>query len=374
MDSDEPQQPAVGESAGQQLKRAREQHGLSQKDIADAQHLRVSVIQAIEEGSYNQIDSELFLKGYVRAYARQVGADADALVELLDVELEPLRLERAKQEQENPLADIERRRLKKRRIAKTLGILILLGAFAFLAWKYVIEPRITVDEPTGQQQSQSETAIDNLATAAEVGTDGAEAGTTEGAPFEQDGAEIEAPATVEESETPVDANAATASGDSVIAGDGLSGTSGGSVDDDASADVMIGEDNSNSAPERPETGETDTVPDNPQPVEQTASVEPVLLPDPVFQESAQPESVAAPTELEMSFVSDCWVQVTDSSGARLVASLQREGDQISVAGRAPFNVVFGAVDAVDTVRFDGEPVDLSGFRVVNNRTEFTLTL
>jgi cytoskeleton protein RodZ len=76
----------------------------------------------------------------------------------------------------------------------------------------------------------------------------------------------------------------------------------------------------------------------------------------------------------MSFVSDCWVQVTDSSGARIVASLQRDGDQINVSGRAPFNVVIGAVDAVNGMSFGGEPVDLSDYRVVNNRTEFTLAL
>jgi cytoskeleton protein RodZ len=76
----------------------------------------------------------------------------------------------------------------------------------------------------------------------------------------------------------------------------------------------------------------------------------------------------------MSFVADCWVQVTDSSGARLVASLQRAGDQIRVSGRAPFDVVIGAVDAVESVSFGGDSVDLERFRVVNNRTEFTLTL
>jgi cytoskeleton protein RodZ len=104
------------------------------------------------------------------------------------------------------------------------------------------------------------------------------------------------------------------------------------------------------------------------------NVAPVVEPDPVFEESAQPESVAVSTELEMSFVSDCWVQITDASGARLVASLQRDGDQVSVSGRAPFSVVIGAVDAVGSVSFAGEPVDLSNFRVVNNRTDFTLTL
>jgi cytoskeleton protein RodZ len=106
MDSEEAQHTAVGEPAGKQLRRAREKLGLSLKDVANAQHLRVSIIQSIEDAEYDQIDSELFLKGYVRAYAKQVGADADELIQTLNVELEPIRREREQLEQENPLVDI----------------------------------------------------------------------------------------------------------------------------------------------------------------------------------------------------------------------------------------------------------------------------
>ena len=64
----------------------------------------------------------------------------------------------------------------------------------------------------------------------------------------------------------------------------------------------------------------------------------------------------------------------DAEGNRLVNSLQQDGDQIDVAGPAPLRVVIGAVDAVESIRFQGEPVDIGGYRVVNNRSEFTLTI
>ena len=383
MDSNEPQQSAVGEPAGQQLKRARESHGLSLKDIADAQHLRVSVIQAIEDGNYHEIDSELFLKGYARAYAKHVGADADALIQLLDRELEPTRRERDLQEQENPLIDIERRRRKKRQLAKAFGVIIVLGAIALAGWKLVLEPRMEGDVAA----VQGETASDDMAIgSAEAENAGAAAssaaGSVEGS-AEGSGMESVPEASLED----VDASPApdTEQGSAVVVGDtesspdvqpgdmaeplesaeateslAMAYLSGGQGADPGMDDARNENSEANAGSDIP-TGAV-------------AVVEPVVEPDPVFEESAQPQSVAASTQLEMSFVSDCWVQVTDSSGARLVASLQRDGDRISVSGRAPLTVVIGAVDAVETVRFGGDPVNLSSFRVVNNRTEFSLTL
>ena len=109
MDSDDAQQPSgLSEPTGQLLKRAREQKGLSVSAVADAQHLRPAIIQAIEDGHYEQIDSELFLKGYVRTYARQVDLDPDAVIATLDEELEPLRQQKVQAEEANPLIDIER--------------------------------------------------------------------------------------------------------------------------------------------------------------------------------------------------------------------------------------------------------------------------
>jgi cytoskeleton protein RodZ len=360
MDSEEPQQPAVGKPAGQLLKRAREKLGLSVKDVAGAQHLRVFIIEAIEDGNYNQIDSELFLKGYVRAYAKQVGADADALIESLDLELEPLRRERAEQEQENPLLDIERRRRKKRKVAKTLFIIVVLGAVALAAWKLVLEPRMAVELPVGQEQSEPGEAAAGSETAE---SDGAESSVIESSGADQNSESKESVEPGVNAE--VDSNAGLEDSPELLESlrplEKLELTEDPIIAEVSSETQAPGNDVGNNGDSNPLSNEL-------------VAVEPVVQPNPVFEESAQPQSVSPPTRLEMSFVSDCWVQVTDSSGARLVASLQRDGDQISVSGRAPFNVVIGAVDAVGAVSYGGGPVDLSSFRVVNNRTEFTLTL
>jgi cytoskeleton protein RodZ len=96
--------------------------------------------------------------------------------------------------------------------------------------------------------------------------------------------------------------------------------------------------------------------------------------EPVLENPTGMSEVADTGRLQIRFSDDCWVQVSDATGNRLVNSLQRNGDQIDVAGPAPLRVVIGAVDAVESIRFQGEPVDIGGYRVVNNRSEFTLTI
>src|SRR5690554_7682214 len=114
----------TAEPVGEQLRRERERLGLSVSAIADEQHLRRSVIQAIENGDYSKIDSELFLKGYVRAYARQVGLDGDSVIADLNRELEPARQQKELEHQASPLVSIERKKRRKRQVAKLLLALL----------------------------------------------------------------------------------------------------------------------------------------------------------------------------------------------------------------------------------------------------------
>jgi len=125
---------------GPQLKQAREAKGLSVAEVADAQHLRPAIIQAIENGKYELIDTELFLKGYIRAYARQVGLDGNALIADLNHELEPRRQEQAQAKAANPLVDIERRRRKKRRVAKAALWLFALAVLGLLVFSFIYNP------------------------------------------------------------------------------------------------------------------------------------------------------------------------------------------------------------------------------------------
>lgn len=69
--------------AGDQLRAARLQKGLSEADIASALKVPVRYIEALEAGDLSGLPEPAFVRGYVRSYARLVGIDADAVCALL---------------------------------------------------------------------------------------------------------------------------------------------------------------------------------------------------------------------------------------------------------------------------------------------------
>ncbi|MBW4936320.1 RodZ domain-containing protein [Marinobacter sp. F4206] len=355
MTSEETSQPTSSDPVGQQLQRARELKGLSAGDVAKAQHLRPAVIQAIEAGDYHQIDSELFLKGYVRAYAKQVGLDANEIIADLDRELEPMRQKREQEFEANPLVDIERRRRRKRRAAKSTLLLGVVALAGYLVFTFVLPrsesliPSAVVDEAEQEQdqnleqvqeqeepvsnglQSQPESAASE---ADEAVSPSADAPATSDSNMESEGVAVDPVEEASVPEQPVDSQP-TLTADSVM--------------------------------DEPVAGESvaDSI-ETPAVVSQST--------DPVMEDPAEPVVVTDTGRLQITFTDDCWVQVSDAAGNRLVNSLQRSGDRIDVSGDLPLRVVIGAVDAVGSIRFQDEPVDMGDFRVVNNRSEFTLTI
>ena len=358
MTSEEQPSPAVQNPAGQQLRRAREALGLSLEQVADAQHLRPSVIQDIEQGRYERIDSELFLKGYVRAYAKQVNLSAESLLSTLDQELEPLREQKAREAEANPLVSIERKKRQKRRIAKVLAWVVILGVIVAGVMAYM-ETR-EAGEPEAEETTTGENTESVESPAASV-TDQPDVGTLDA------GLEVEAGALSESDDTENDVT--------------------GSVNtDDASSEPAPEE-----APAAPVADEavpagTEAITAEPpvtqdsqpqsaaEPLAEVSSVAPEQQPEGVLASGPMEEPVAPPVPLEMSFTGDCWIQVRDANGDQLAAVLKRSGDRLEVEGVPPLTVVVGAVDAVSTIRFDNKPVDMKDFRVYNNRTEFTLEL
>ncbi|WP_309044360.1 RodZ domain-containing protein [Marinobacter sediminicola] len=324
MTSDDSQQNAANEAVGLQLKRARERQGLSVAQIADAQHLRNGVVQAIENGDYAQIDSELFLKGYVRAYAKQVGLDADAIIADLNVELEPARIQKARELEANPLIDIERRRRRKRRIAKLFLLFAAMVAVGALVVMFVM-PKFTAGQADAELPAET------------------------GVMSQPDDA------------LPEDSISLPDEPDSKSDDNNEIQSDLGYLDEAPAAELVAGDVEPEQVVVQPEV--SDQVPV----VAQT--IEPALAQPPVTESSGPVSGV-----LEIAFTGDCWVQVSDATGHRLASSLQRAGDTLQVSGKPPLKVVIGAVSTVDTIRFQGESVDIRDFPVVNNRSEFTLTI
>ncbi|HWQ60800.1 MAG TPA: helix-turn-helix domain-containing protein, partial [Negativicutes bacterium] len=70
--------PTVGEI----LRAEREKQGLTVKDIEKSTSIRALYIQAIEDGKYDVLPGEVYLKGFMRNYASFLGLDAKNLLEV----------------------------------------------------------------------------------------------------------------------------------------------------------------------------------------------------------------------------------------------------------------------------------------------------
>lgn len=98
-------------SPGEYLRRLREEKGHSHAVVSSALHLTVHYIKALESDEYGKLPGLTFVKGYLRSYARFLGADVNTVLArfdehitgLLDAGQHTARVERSKRRQDQAL-------------------------------------------------------------------------------------------------------------------------------------------------------------------------------------------------------------------------------------------------------------------------------
>ncbi|MDN5347732.1 MAG: hypothetical protein PWP65_1296, partial [Clostridia bacterium] len=111
---------------GEQLRRARQEKGLTLHEVEEATKIRLKYLNALEEEAFDELPGRVYAIGFLRNYARYLGLDAEELVRQLK-EIVPL-------PQEEPLRGftpgheltVSRRRWQRLLIAG-LVILALIG-------------------------------------------------------------------------------------------------------------------------------------------------------------------------------------------------------------------------------------------------------
>ncbi|PJD93860.1 MAG: DNA-binding protein [Legionella sp.] len=76
----EEQEPIVQEKPGAQLAAQRVLRDYSQEYVAGKLHLRVRIIELLEADDYGNMPQPVFIKGYLRAYAKLLGIPSDPLL------------------------------------------------------------------------------------------------------------------------------------------------------------------------------------------------------------------------------------------------------------------------------------------------------
>jgi cytoskeleton protein RodZ len=301
-------------SPGQRLRLARESRQLTRDAVAAQMRIEPKVIDALERDDYTQLPTAVFVRGYLRAYAKLVGLVAEPLVDAFD-----RRTAHAPPPLVLPAAvgpDIESRSGYARWIVFALAVLSLL---LFYQWWHLegskpspvaVVPPVAVPQPSAPTPMPAQKAETVAETPTVVPTP------EPGTPLEN------------LYETPSDES-------------GL--------------------------------GEVTAAP----PVPATTTRAPTALPatgstaQPATESQQQVTPDAATGPLVMRFNADCWVVIRDAGGRALLQGLIKSGERHVLDGKPPFQLTLGNSPAVE-IEYLGQRFDQSRYTGPSRIARFTL--
>ncbi len=302
----------TGIGPGERLQAARIQQGLSLEDVASRMHLSVSILEAIEENNFDDITAPIFVKGYLRAYARIVSLDEDEMIrQYLDFysNEDPPIATTSKTAPELTAADA---RIKWTTYAVIIVLAALIGAW-WWSQRDASEAPISLDAqaPTNGQRlaagddatvsSDIEAASEREPAVAAAEIEPAQP-VVETSPVEhQPGPAVPPPTAEAEAEAPASEPAAVAT----------------------EPEVAL-------APTGARSG---------------GVLEPQIAP-------------SGSDRLVIDVVADSWADVKDASEYQLLYDLLRADETVELVGQAPFSVFLGNGHGVE-IRFNGEEINFA---------------
>lgn len=96
------------------------------------------------------------------------------------------------------------------------------------------------------------------------------------------------------------------------------------------------------------------------------------LSEPVVEMTSPPAASSDDVRLSVTFLGDCWTEITDASGRRLFFQLGRSGRTVNVSGPGPLSVLFGDAENVD-VRVNGEDFTIPATGRRGQTARFTIS-
>jgi len=336
-----------GIGPGERLQAARIQRGLSVDDVANRMHLNINILESIENNNFEEITAPIFVKGYLRAYARIVSLDEEELIrqygDFYSNEDPPISTT-SHMAPELSVADVR---------IKWMTYLVILGLAALLAFwwwnkKQGDEMPISLDSQGGQQQ-----IVQSDGVGVGDGTDAGNTGTEDAEPAPMDSASTDrepTPPTEPETAEPQTATEPAAAAPEVAAPEAA-------APEAAAAAEVDNEPAATEVESPPPGGEAETTTANgesPQPEPAAEEVQKPRL------RSATPILVA-PTgsdKLLLTVTADTWADIKDSTGFQMVYHLLRADQSFELTGSAPFRVFLGNGRGVE-ISFNGEPVEFS---------------
>ncbi|MDX1609685.1 MAG: helix-turn-helix domain-containing protein [Halofilum sp. (in: g-proteobacteria)] len=348
---------------GQDLRAARERAGIEQEELATNLHLTVDQVKAIEADDYEHLPPAAFVRGYLRAYAREVGLNADEIVAEFDA---------ASGESGDPEIVLQ--------VGEpdpgaghgpivALVIVVLVAAIGMGAWWLQQDRGLQIeagDAVTGE--SVEPPPAEEPAEEVEPGT----ADSGEDAPPE--------PAAPEPPAGEADTGAASGTEEPVSAAGGSDSAAAAEAEASATPEPSA-------APEEPVAAEAETAAEAPAADGTTdagdAAADSAAEPEAMVAEGEQPRvtsnaaevataaAATGPDVLVIEVDGRSWLEVFDVRGRQLAYTLYSGDEPVRLQGYAPFDVFLGNSPDV-SLRFGDDPVDHSAFVRSDNTARFVV--
>ena len=360
-------QRPTGVGPGERLQAARIKMSLSLADVASRMHLSANIVEAIEDNHFEEITAPIFVKGYLRAYARIVSLDEDDMIDqYIDFYSgdDPPISSTSNVASELSVTDA--------RVKWTTYIVVLIIGVSLAAWLWNKEQNaeapISLDTQSSSIEEPAKSDTDVVSSEIEaVSEELIEAGETVEATASQPAAVTAAdvePAASTATQQPSIAAAEVVAGevvesevvasevvasevaagevaaDEVAAGEVAAGdVAAGEVaaGEVAAGEVAAGEVAAGEAVEA-ETGSLEAAP--------VARNEPTRI------------APGGSDKLKLVVHADTWADVKDATSYQLVYDLLRADDAVELMGEAPFSVFLGNGHGVE-IMFNGEEIDVA---------------
>lgn len=137
---------------GEKLRKLRNEFRMSLHDVSKATRIQVKYLESLEMGAYEKLPADVYVRGFLRSYARYLNIDEQALVKLYERERnikKNLDRENHVESQTSSFAPLSFV-ITSRSLVVGLIFLLVFGAFFYLFQEFksfAAEPQLTVLEP-----------------------------------------------------------------------------------------------------------------------------------------------------------------------------------------------------------------------------------
>lgn len=301
IDSDTPDKETIGSL----LKQSREKMGISIADIAGQLHLRPCIVEDIEADKFEQIASPIYVKGYVKNFARIVQADSKAIQRCL-----------ANQIPKASAPEMQSFSRKTTRQARDGRLMFVTYLIAFILLGLLVLWWV--------QKSDTLSAIDFSKPTVEEIADSSVADVREDMPNAQSVEQMSGDNSTHLISAEPRMASISSSNDFI---DNRLDSS-----DAIAIDEAVG-----------------------------TLVSEVVIDKPMLDEAVNVnQNSSSHSTLLLTLSGDCWINVTDASGKVLINDLEKSGSRLNVSGEAPFKLTLGAPQVVN-IELNGQAVSLSDY-------------